>query len=46
VSASHLGIVSHPRALGIVAERLAQPEGQWRPLRRAAHLRGAAASRT
>jgi len=45
VSASHLGIVSHPRALGIVAERLAQPEGQWRPLRRAAHLRGAAASR-
>lgn len=36
VSASHLGIVSHPQVLRIVAERLAQPDGQWRPLRRTA----------
>jgi pimeloyl-ACP methyl ester carboxylesterase len=32
VSASHLGMVSHPQVLRIIAERLAQPEGQWRPL--------------
>jgi len=31
VQASHLGMPSHPDVLGIVAERLAQPEGQWRP---------------
>ncbi|MBE7938973.1 MULTISPECIES: alpha/beta hydrolase [Ramlibacter] len=31
VSASHLGMVSHPEVLRIVAERLAQPEGHWRP---------------
>ena len=30
VAASHLGMVSHPEVLRIVAERLAQPEGQWR----------------
>ena len=41
VPASHLGIVSHPQVLRIVANRLAQPEGQWRPLRRAEHLRSA-----
>lgn len=35
VSASHLGIVSHAQVLRIVAGRLAQPEGQWRPLRSA-----------
>lgn len=34
VSASHLGMVTHAQVLRIVANRLAQPEGQWRPLRR------------
>lgn len=38
VSASHLGIVSHPEVLRIIANRLAQAEGQWRPLRRAERL--------
>ncbi len=38
VSASHLGIVSHPQVLRIVAERLAQPDGQWRALRPARRL--------
>lgn len=41
VSASHLGIVSHPQVLRIVANRLAQPEGAWRPLRRGERLRSA-----
>jgi hypothetical protein len=35
VDASHLGMPSHPDVLGIVAQRLAQREGRWRPLRRA-----------
>ncbi|HEX4882634.1 MAG TPA: alpha/beta fold hydrolase, partial [Casimicrobiaceae bacterium] len=30
VKSSHLGLVCHPRVLGIVAERLAQPAGRWR----------------
>lgn len=34
VTASHLGMVTHPEVLRIVANRLAQPEGRWRPLRR------------
>lgn len=34
VAASHLGMVSHPEVMRIVVNRLAQPEGQWRPLRR------------
>lgn len=38
VAASHLGIVSHPEVLRIVVDRLAQPEGQWRPLRQAKRL--------
>jgi hypothetical protein len=38
VSASHLGMVTHPQVLRIVANRLAQPEGQWRPLRRSERL--------
>ena len=38
VSASHLGIVSHPEVLRIIANRLAQPEGRWRPLRRSERL--------
>jgi predicted alpha/beta hydrolase family esterase len=41
VAASHLGMVSHPQVLRIVAERLAQPEGQWRALEPAAHLASA-----
>lgn len=34
VGASHLGMATHPDVLRIVVDRLAQPEGQWRPLRR------------
>jgi pimeloyl-ACP methyl ester carboxylesterase len=34
VQASHLGMPAHPDVLGIVADRLAQPEGRWRPYRR------------
>ncbi|TFZ02252.1 alpha/beta hydrolase [Ramlibacter henchirensis] len=34
VEASHLGMATHPEVLRIVADRLAQPEGQWRPWRR------------
>jgi triacylglycerol esterase/lipase EstA (alpha/beta hydrolase family) len=30
VAASHLGMVSHPQVLRIVADRLAQPEDGWR----------------
>lgn len=30
VSASHLGMATHPGVLGIVVDRLAQPEGKWR----------------
>jgi len=35
VTASHLGMVTHPEVLRIVVNRLAQPEGQWRPFSRA-----------
>jgi hypothetical protein len=31
VGASHLGMPTHPEVLRIVADRLAQPEGRWRP---------------
>jgi pimeloyl-ACP methyl ester carboxylesterase len=31
VEASHLGMTSHPEVLRIVADRLAQREGRWRP---------------
>jgi alpha-beta hydrolase superfamily lysophospholipase len=31
VHTSHLGMVSHPQVLRIIVDRLAQPEGQWRP---------------
>jgi hypothetical protein len=34
VDASHLGMVSHPQVLRVVADRLAQPEGHWRPFAR------------
>jgi hypothetical protein len=33
VQASHLGMPSHPEVLRIVADRLGQPEGRWRPYR-------------
>ncbi|RYF42760.1 MAG: alpha/beta hydrolase [Comamonadaceae bacterium] len=38
VTASHLGMVTHPEVLRIVANRLAQPEGEWRALRRGERL--------
>ena len=31
---SHLGLGHYPVALAVVADRLAQAEGQWRPFRR------------
>ena len=34
VHASHLGMVTNPQVLRVVANRLAQPEGRWRPLRK------------
>ncbi|TMQ02965.1 MAG: alpha/beta fold hydrolase [Deltaproteobacteria bacterium] len=34
INASHLGIGAHPLALYAVADRLAQPEGQWQSFRR------------
>jgi hypothetical protein len=33
VPASHLGMVTHPDVLRVVMDRLAQPEGRWRPMR-------------
>jgi triacylglycerol esterase/lipase EstA (alpha/beta hydrolase family) len=38
VHASHLGMVSNPDVMRIVANRLAQPEGRWRPLKRRERL--------
>ncbi|MEJ6023913.1 alpha/beta hydrolase [Ramlibacter sp. PS4R-6] len=38
VHASHLGMVTHPQVLRIIANRLAQPEGTWRPLKRRERL--------
>ena len=35
VQASHLGIGMHPAAWYAIADRLAQPEGEWRPFHRA-----------
>ncbi|MBK0392828.1 alpha/beta fold hydrolase [Ramlibacter algicola] len=34
VGASHLGLVTHPEVLRVLVDRLAQPEGQWKPMRR------------
>jgi pimeloyl-ACP methyl ester carboxylesterase len=34
VSSSHLGLGAHPAALYAIADRLAQPEGQWDPFHR------------
>ena len=36
IVSSHHGMVHHPAAFDILADRLAQPEGRWRPMRRAA----------
>lgn len=33
VSASHLGMVTHPEVLRVIVDRLSQPEGRWRPLK-------------
>jgi len=40
VIASHLGIGTNPSAMWAVADRLAQPEGAWRPFERQGLLRG------
>jgi hypothetical protein len=37
---SHLGLGHNPVALAVVADRLAQAEGQWRPFRRCRRLGG------
>lgn len=34
VESSHLGLGAHPLALYAIADRLAQPEGQWEPFHR------------
>jgi len=34
VQASHLGLGMNPAVLYAVADRLAQPEGAWQPIRR------------
>ena len=34
VQASHLGIGMHPAVWYAIADRLAQPEGQWKPFHR------------
>jgi hypothetical protein len=39
VASSHLGIGHHPVVLLTIADRLAQPEGAWKPFRPPARLR-------
>ena len=39
VRASHLGLGHHPAAIWAVADRLAQPEGSWKPFHAPAALR-------
>ena len=41
VTASHLGIGHHPAAIWAIADRLAQPEGEWQPFKAPAFLRPA-----
>ena len=41
VMASHLGLGHHPAALWAIADRLAQPEGTWRPFKPPVCLRPA-----
>ncbi|MCY7318641.1 MAG: alpha/beta hydrolase [Ramlibacter sp.] len=36
--ASHRGLPAHPRVLEVITQRLAQPEGEWRPFERHASL--------
>ena len=38
VRASHLGLGHHPAVLWLIADRLAQPRGEWRPFEPPAHL--------
>lgn len=40
VNASHFGIGHHPAALYVIADRLAQPDGDWRPFEPPGWLRG------
>lgn len=46
VHASHIGMTTHPEVLRIVADRLAQPEGAWRPYRRPRLTRASRPSRS
>jgi hypothetical protein len=46
VDASHLGMPSHPDVLRIVADRLAQREGRWRPYRPGLRSRATRPSRS
>ena len=39
VNASHMGMGAHPEVLRVVVDRLALPEGQWRPYKRRRALR-------
>jgi pimeloyl-ACP methyl ester carboxylesterase len=39
VAASHLGLGVNPAVLWAIADRLAQPDGEWRPFRRSGHWR-------
>ena len=41
VMASHLGLGHHPAAIWAVADRLAQPEGAWKPFKAPLFLRPA-----
>jgi pimeloyl-ACP methyl ester carboxylesterase len=41
VMASHLGLGHHPAAIYAIADRLAQPQGTWRPFRAPLFLRPA-----
>ena len=34
VDSSHIGLGAHPATLYAIADRLAQPEGEWRPFHR------------
>ena len=39
--ASHLGLGHHPAAIWAIADRLAQPEGSWKPFKAPLFLRPA-----
>lgn len=39
VAASHFGLGANPTVLWAIADRLAQPEGQWQPFERSGHWR-------